>query len=121
MSDLIDVAIRNSAAFHKKDGAAMRSTLHPNYQFKGPMMEMNGPEECVAFMENMPFTCTDKNVRYFQDGNTVVKVFDVVFTQPFQETVSMCEVITFEGGKILKSELFYDTAPFTKNGMKESA
>ncbi len=119
MSDLIDVAMRNSAAFHKKDSAAMRSTLHPHYRFKGPMMEMNGPEECIAFMENMPFECRDKNVRYFQDGDTVVKVFDVVFTQPFQETVSMCEVITFEDGKILKSELFYDTAPFTKNGMKD--
>ena len=119
MSNLIDVAIRNSEAFHKKDSAGLRSTLHPNYHFKGPMMEMNGPEECITFMENMPFMCTDKNVRYFQNGNTVVRVLDVVFTKPFQETVSMCEVITFEDGKILNSELIYDTAPFTKNGMKE--
>ncbi len=70
-------------------------------------------------MEKMPFACTDKSVRYFQDGNTVVKVFDVEFTKPFQETVSMCEVLTFEDGKILESRLFYDTAPFTKNGMQE--
>ncbi|MBI4005999.1 MAG: nuclear transport factor 2 family protein [Gammaproteobacteria bacterium] len=121
MSNLIETVKRYSKAFHTRDFETIRNLLHKNYRFKGPLMKMNGTEELIAFMENMPFECDEKNVRYVQDGNVVVKIFDTVFSKPFKDTVSMCEVLVFEGNRIKKCELFYDTAPFPKGGAEKAA
>lgn len=121
MSKEIEIIKRYSEAFHARDREAARRTLHAKFYFKGPLMEMRGPDEVIQFMENMPFECNEGNVRYLQDGAVVVKIFDMTITKPFQTTVAMCEILTLEDGKIRESELFYDTAKFPKMDMGQAA
>lgn len=121
MSNEIETVKRYSQAFHARDMDVARRTLHPKFSFKGPLMEMNGPDEIVQFMQNMPFEYFESNVRYLQDGPVVVKIFDMTITKPADTTVAMCEILTVEDGKIRNIELFYDSGKLPKMDMGQAA
>ncbi len=109
-----DIVKRFAQAFFDKDIDTVKELVAENYSFKGPMMEMNSREELIAFIENLPFEVTEINSSYIEQGNQVVKICRDDFTVPPIGTQDMCEVFTFENGKIVKAQLFYDTAPFPK-------
>jgi ketosteroid isomerase-like protein len=112
MSKLIDVAKQMTEAWVQKDETAFRACLHPNYSFRGPMMEMKSANEAVEFMKRCPFESTSENCEVVVEGKTLVHVFDWNVTAPFQVTIPMVEVMEFEGEKVKRSRLYFDSALF---------
>lgn len=121
MSDAIEVIKKMDAAFQAKDKENFRSTLHPEYSFKGPMMGFANVEEAVAFVENCPFDFHNENEIYAEQGDTIFRVFDWVVTAPFQKTIRMMEHMTMKDGRVHFAELFYDTAQFPQDVMAQMA
>ena len=112
MTNTKDIIMKMDAAWSSKDEAAMRSCLHEDYHFKGPMMKINGPDESIAMMQNFPFECHNENEELIVQDNKAVHIFDWVVTSPFQATIPMTEVLELEGGKVKNVRLFFDTALF---------
>ena len=112
MSRLIEVAKKMTEAWQRKDQVAFRACLHDDYTFKGPMMEMKSANEAVECMTRCAFESTSENCEVCVDGNTLVHVFDWKVTAPFRATIPMVEVMEFEGEKIKRSRLFFDSALF---------
>ncbi len=112
MSTLTDVAKRMTKAWEDRDEAAFRACLHDDYSFKGPMMEMKSANEAVEFMMSCAFEFTNTNCEVVVEGKTLVHVFDWNVTAPFQATIPMVEVMEFEGDKVKRARLFYDSALF---------
>jgi len=112
MSTLTDVAKRMTKAWEDRDEAAFRACLHDDYSFKGPMMEMKSANEAVEFMKRCAFEFTNTNCEVVVEGKTLVHVFDWNVTAPFQATIPMVEVMEFEGDKVKRARLFYDSALF---------
>ena len=112
MSTLVDVAKKMTKAWEDKDEAAFRACLHDDYTFKGPMMEMNSANEAVEFMNSCSFECTSENCEVVVEGQTLVHIFDWKVTAPFQATIPMVEVMEFEGDKVKRARLFFDSALF---------
>ncbi len=112
MSTLVDVAKKMTKAWEDKDEAAFRACLHDDYTFKGPMMEMNSANEAVEFMNRCSFECTSENCEVVVEGQTLVHIFDWKVTAPFQATIPMVEVMEFEGEKLRRARLFFDSALF---------
>ena len=115
MSKLVDVAKQLNEAWQHKNEVTVRSCLHKDYSFKGPMMEIHSAEEAVAFMNECPFQATPENCEVYVQGQTLVHVFDWKVTAPFQETIPMVEVLEFEGEKVKRARLFFDTALFPED------
>ena len=112
MSTLTDVAKRMTKAWEDRDEAAFRACLHDDYSFKGPMMEMKSANEAVEFMRRCAFEFTNTNCEVVVEGKTLVHVFDWNVTAPFQATIPMVEVMEFEGDRVKRARLFYDSALF---------
>ncbi len=112
MSTLTDVAKRLTKAWEDRDEAAFRACLHDDYSFKGPMMEMKSANEAVACMRRHAFEFTNTNCEVVVEGQTLVHMFDWNVTAPFQATIPMVEVMGFEGDKVKRARLFYDSALF---------
>lgn len=117
MKDLTEIAKQLDTAWRSKDEATYRALLHKDYHFKGPMMEMKGAEEAVKFMKDCPFESSNKNCETVVQDNKLVHIFDWIVTAPFQATIPMVEIMEFEGGKLKKSRLFFDTAKFPAQAM----
>jgi len=112
MSTLTDVAKRMTKAWEDRDEAAFRACLHDDYSFKGPMMEMKSANEALEFMKRCAFEFTNTNCEVVVEGKTLVHVFDWNVTAPFQATIPMVEVMEFEGDRVKRARLFYDSALF---------
>ena len=112
MSTLTDVAKRMTKAWEDRDEAAFRACLHDDYSFKGPMMEMKSANEALEFMRRCAFEFTNTNCEVVVEGKTLVHVFDWNVTAPFQATIPMVEVMEFEGDRVKRARLFYDSALF---------
>ncbi len=117
MANAAEIVKKLNTAWENKDEAAMRLLLHPDYHFKGPMMEMT-TEEVIGFMHTCPFECNNQNSEIISEGNKVVQVFDWHITAPFQATIPMVEVLEIEGNKVKKARLFFDTALFPEEAKK---
>ncbi len=112
MSSMIDVAKRMTVAWEQKDEVAFRACLHDDYTFKGPMMEMRNPDEALDFMKRCTFEFTNENCEVVVEGKTLVHIFDWKVTVTFQGTIPMVEVMEFEGEKVKRARLFFDSALF---------
>ena len=112
MSKLTHVAKEMTQAWERKDEEGFRACLHPDYSFKGPMMDMKSANEAVEFMKRCQFESTSENCEIVAEGNTVVHVFDWRVTAPFKANIPMVEVMEFEGEKVKRARLFFDSALF---------
>jgi ketosteroid isomerase-like protein len=118
MSKQIETVKALNHAFTVKDAQAFRALLHDQYTFRGAMMNMDSPDEAAGMLANCPFKASHQNAQFHEAGDTVVQTFDWVVTEPIQETIRMCSVITFRDGKIFHEELFYDTAKFPEGALE---
>lgn len=118
MNQSIELVKRANKALESKDISTYRSLLHDRYSFRGPMMELTNPDEAAAVMEACPFTYHNENVQFVADGDKVVSVFDWLVTAPVKFSIHMAEYFTVKDGKILSSELFFDTAKFPPEAME---
>lgn len=118
MSNNVETVKHMNTAWKNKDEAGMRASLHPDYNFKGPMMDMD-IEGCIEFMKTCPFECKNLNSEMVSEGNKVVHIFDWDVTAPFQANIPMVEILEFEGDKIKNARLYFDTAKFPAEFMKQ--
>ena len=118
MTTAIDVVKNYNRAFESKDAEALKPLIHPAYTFKGPMMEMNGRDQMLAFLQTCPFSFKNQNVKFVAQGNTVVQTFDWQMTAPFKASIPMCELLEVENGQIKSGRLFYDTGAFPKEAQE---
>jgi ketosteroid isomerase-like protein len=112
MTNNIDTVKQMNKAFETKNVEAARALLHPNYSFKGPMMEMHGAEDVLQMMQSCPFSCVNENVSFVAQGDKVVQTLDWVSSAPVKFRLRMCSIVTVENGKVRSEELFYDSAKF---------
>jgi hypothetical protein len=112
MSMLLEMAKRMNKAWQEKDESMFRACIHDDYTFKGPMMEMRNANEALEFMRECTFEHTTENCEVVIEGNTLVHIFDWKVTAPFQKTIPMIEVMEFEGDKVKRARLFFDSALF---------
>jgi len=112
MSQEIEVVKKLHRAFETKDAAAFRALLHEKYTFRGPMMEINGPEEAEQMLAHCPAKGKNENLQFYVAGDHVIQTFDWVIGEPVPSTIRMCSVITLRDGKVFAEELFYDSARF---------
>jgi hypothetical protein len=118
MSDPISIVKQLSKAFETKNVEAYRALLHPKYTFSGPCMQFSNPDEAVAMLGECPMKARSENAQFIASGDQVVSIFDWVVSEPFQATIRMAEHTTIKDGKILRSELFYDSAKFPAEFME---
>ena len=118
LSQATDLVKRVNKALETKDIKTYRSLLHSDYRFRGPMMELNDPDEAAAVMEACPFTYRNENAVYVNEDERVVVVFDWVVTAPVKFSIHVVEYWSVNDGKVLASELFFDTAKFPAEAME---
>lgn len=97
-------------AWVTKDDIVFRKYMHVDVRMDGPMMAFESLDDLLDSMKDCPFESTCQNSDIIVQGDKVVHVFDWVVTAPFQATIPTVEVMAFEGDKVKKSRLFYDTA-----------
>lgn len=112
MTDVKEIAKRAHTAWETKDEATMRTLVHDDYCFKGPMQEFKGPDAYIDCMMNFPFEGRNENVQIIAEGNKVVYASDWIVTAPFSQTIPMVMVMEFKDGKLKNENLFFDTALF---------
>ncbi|MBT3922335.1 MAG: nuclear transport factor 2 family protein [Nitrospina sp.] len=114
MKDALDIVNNFYRAFEEKNFEKARSFLNDDYTFKGPMMQFNSADECIAQMKECGFDASHKTIRTISDGSQVVVIFDWMVCKPFEGTFRMCECFQIKNEKIASAELFFDTANFPK-------
>ena len=112
MSTRLDVAKQLTAAWGQKDEAGFLACVHEDYTFQGPMMKLGSAEEAVQCMKQCDFVATTENCEVIEEGHTLVHIFDWKVTAPFHASIPMIEVLEFEGKKVKRARLFFDTALF---------
>ncbi len=114
MAQVLELVNSYYRAFEEKDFEKMRSLLDDHYTFKGPLMQANSADECIAQMKECSFEGKHKMVQVFTEENQAVVIFDWTCSKPFQGTFRMCEYLQVKNKKIVSSELIFDTANFPK-------
>jgi len=110
MTNTKEIVMKMDQAWNAKDESTLRTLLHEDYHFKGPMMEINGPDESVAMMNEFPFESHNENDELIVEGSKAVHIFDWVVSSPFQATIPVTEVLEVEDNKVKTARLFFDTA-----------
>ena len=119
MPENIEIVKKLNQAFDRRDSKAFRALLHDSYTFRGPMMQFSSADEAAAFMSQCPMRAHNENVTFISESGRVVQAFDWKVTEPFQKTIRMCEILTLKEGKVVASELFYDSAQFPEEAKAE--
>ena len=114
MNEPLELIQNYNASFADKNIDKVRTLLHDNFTFTGPMMQFGSPDEFANAMREFGFDCSNENVQFVSEDSIVVQVFDWVVTAPFKASIPMCEIFKIEEGKIFSSKLFFDTAKFPK-------
>lgn len=110
MASNVDIVKRLNQAAESKDFETVKALLHPKYTLKDPVMSFQSPQEFLQFMKDCPFTCRMENVSFIAEGDKVAQTLDAVMTSPVSFRFRMCDVLTFEDGKVRSEEVFYDPA-----------
>src|SRR5713226_3486543 len=112
-ADPKDVALSYLKAFETKDVNKIKSLLHANGTFKGPMKTYHSADEFVAELRNfIPITKSVRIRRVFVDGNEVSVTYDYATIIPSIPVMSMSEWFKVEDGKIREQEIIYNPMPF---------
>ncbi len=112
MSTTMKVVTAYYSALAAKDKVGIRSTLSDAFSFKGPMMAFDNPDTFAEAMVGMPIEGTPSDSRFIAEGDRVAHVCSWKMTAPVRAEIPMCEIITLAKGKIVRSELFFDSKLF---------
>lgn len=100
------------SALAQRDEKALRSMLAEDFSFRGPMMQFDDPDSFTKMMVSFPFEAIASGSRFIVDGNSVAHIFRWEVSAPAKAEIPMCEILTVMKGKVLRSELFFDTKLF---------
>jgi ketosteroid isomerase-like protein len=94
-----------------QDASMIRPLLTDNFSFKSTMMTFDNPDDYVAHLVGLCGHVTGS--RYIAQDNQVVHIFTLNAKIPGGEAqMNMCDVFTFDGGKIALQELYADSKQF---------
>ena len=94
-----------------QDASMIRPLLMDAFAFRSPLMNFDDPDAYVAHLVGFCGSVSDS--RYIAEGNQVVHIFTLNATLPDGEAqMKMCDIFTFDGGKIALQELYTDPGQF---------
>ena len=98
----------------RNDVGASRRLLHPDFRFRGPMLQTDGAEQFLAAIKEMAMQSRFKDIDMIERGETIATFFTCEILQPFTGSFRMAERAVIREGRLVSSELIYDTGPFPK-------
>ena len=102
------------ATLEHNDLEASRQLLHPDFRFRGPMPQTDGADQFVAAIKEMAMQSRFKDIDMIERGETIVTFFTCEILAPFTGSFRMAERAVIREGRLVSSELLYDTGPFPK-------
>lgn len=94
-----------------QDASMIRPLLTDNFSFKSPMMNFDNPDDYVTHL--VGFCGHVTNSRHVAQDNQVVHIFTLIAKMPEGDaSMKMCDIFTFDGGKIALQELYTDSRQF---------
>lgn len=112
-SDPKDVVLSYLKGFETKDAAKIRSLLHSNGTFKGPLKTFDNADDFVAELRNfIPITKGVRISKVFVSGNDVSVLYDFETIIPSIPALRVSEWFTIENGIIVEQEVHYNPIPF---------
>jgi len=110
----VAVAEAYYTAMKEKNVEGMGKYLHPDVQFKGPLVEIKGKEAFLEAAKGFVTFFKTLTIRAkFGSGDQAMVVYDLDFPEPVGR-LPTAGLITFQDGLIAKIELFCDGRPFDK-------
>ncbi len=110
MTNPLDTVQAFYTSFAEKDWAKLRTVLTDDFTFRGAMAQFDSPDAYVEGMRALPFEGEAEDSRFMVTGGQVAHAFTWKMTAPMQARIPMCEVLEVDGGKVRRSELYYDSA-----------
>ena len=108
----LKVAENYYSAMLEKDFDTMKSYIHENVHFIGPLAEMHGKYAVVSAAKNLSQILGDIKIRSkFASGNQIMFAYDFIFPEPIGK-LRAAVLMEFMNQLISKIELFYDGRPF---------
>lgn len=86
-----------------------RQLLADDFSYQGPTFSA---ESADAFIEQLGSTAVDAHLRteqLFESGSTVTHIGTLTLKHPVDATIRCCEVFEVKSGKIVRSQLFFDS------------
>jgi len=115
----LEVVKKAYEAWESKSAQGLREILHKDYKAVMPggveIVGIEQAEKCI----DCPYVSHPENVQYIVDGNKVMRIWDMVHTEPKQFTVRLAELSVVEGDKVLFNEAFWDTNSFPQEMQEE--
>jgi hypothetical protein len=100
-------------AFANKDFQAIRSIVHDDLSFRGPVRQFQGGDQFVEALSKMgPLLKSIDVKKIFADGEDVSVIYDFVTTNPAIGTTPTAEWIKVKDGKIQSTLLIFDARPY---------
>lgn len=120
MSKNLELVKKAYMAWETKDIDTLRAVLHTNYRATIPGgMEIVGIEGAAQCLEMCTSQTHSENEMYIEDGDRIVRIWDMVTTAPHSYRLRMAELNVIEDGKVLLNEAFFDSAAFPEEVQKE--
>jgi ketosteroid isomerase-like protein len=107
-----EIVDRYYAAWGNKDIPTVRSLLHDDLSFRGPIDTFNRADDYVASVQNLfAIVRGVEPQRVFVDGDDACTIYDLVTATP-AGTAPVAEWITVRGDKIAAIRVYFDARPF---------
>lgn len=101
-------------ALANKDFTAMRTLLHDDISFIGPLGTTNGADDYIDSL--MKVTSSMKTVErkaLFAEGEDVCQIYDLVLAEP-DATLPVAQWLKVRENRIATVRLYFDARPFGK-------
>jgi hypothetical protein len=105
----IETVKKYYGAFDRHDLQSVEAMLHEGFRFTGPLMQASGRQDFLDKMRTFDCAFKTRPLHIVESGNTVGVLLECSFTKPFSATIRMSEWFAVENGKIVSSDVVYDT------------
>ncbi len=120
MSKTLELVKEAYKAWESKDAEALKKVLHADYVAKMPGgMEIKGIDGAIHCLSQCPFESHGENEIYVTEGDSVVRMWDMVAEGEKGFRVRMAELTVVKDGKILANEAFFDSKAFPKEAQEQ--
>jgi hypothetical protein len=112
-SDTREIVDRYYAAWAGKDLPTVRSLLHDDLSFHGPIDTFDNADDYLASVQQLFAIVQGVQPRkVFVDGQDACTIYDLITATP-AGTAPVAEWITVKGDKIAAIRVFFDARPFS--------
>jgi hypothetical protein len=112
-SDTRQIVDRYYAAWASKDLTAVRSPLHDDLSFQGPIDTFDNADDYLASIQQLFAIVHGVEPRkMFVDGQDACTIYDLITATP-AGTAPVAEWVTVKGDQIAAIRVFFDARPFS--------